>query len=313
VRSCSARGIEYPPLVSLGAGWDRWCVRGAASQAATALVTAAVLVAMAACSGSTAPVADTGRRTHSTAQYLPGLGADLYRPATLPPRAPVVVLVPGGDFVHASDRRGLGPLAADLASRGMVVVNATYRGSETGRFPVPVQDIVCAVGYAVAQARRVGDRPSTVVLVGHSAGAYLGALAALATTHFAGQCPWPVASIDGFVGLAGPYDLAALGDDSGYLLLGSMPGSDPAKWRAADPLTWARVDGARAPTVLLVHGTADTVVPPSFTEKFAIGLRADRVRVRLVLLPGVTHPTVHSPGVIAGTITRFVRTLADTR
>jgi alpha-beta hydrolase superfamily lysophospholipase len=62
---------------------------------------------------------------------------------------------------------------------------------------MPVADIVCAVDFATDRAARAGIRVGPVVILGHSSGAHLAALAALATAHFRGACPYAPARIDG--------------------------------------------------------------------------------------------------------------------
>jgi acetyl esterase/lipase len=142
-----------------------------------------------------------------TQEYLPGVSADVFLPVTARDRAPVVILVPGGSW-RTANRSGLAPLAETLAERGMTVVNATYRAADSGaRFPEPVADIVCAIDFGVEQARLQHVAPGPVVVVGHSSGAQLAALAALEPARFRASCPDPQVDAHGFVGLAGPYNL----------------------------------------------------------------------------------------------------------
>ena len=57
--------------------------------------------------------------------YTPLLDLDVYRPDAAGPW-PVVVLIPGGGW-NSADLASTAPLAEDLAARGAVVFNATYR------------------------------------------------------------------------------------------------------------------------------------------------------------------------------------------
>lgn len=154
------------------------------------------------------------RHLAATEDYLPGVAIDVFLPRRRTVDAPVVVLVPGGAW-RSADRTGLRPLADALAGRGIVAFTATYRiGRDDARFPVPVSDIVCAVDFAVARASRAGLDPGPVALLGHSSGAQLAALAALEPARFRDACPYPPANIDGFIGLAGAYDLISFADDA---------------------------------------------------------------------------------------------------
>ena len=241
-----------------------------------------------------------------TADYLPGVAADLYLPPGHASTTPVVVLVPGGGW-QTADRRGLRPLADALAGQGMVVVNATYRAADSrARFPQPVADIVCAIDYAADRARRAGYRSGPLVVVGHSSGAHLASLAALGGSHFRGACPFPQVQPDGFVGLAGPYDITKI-SDLAYPLFDASPAEAPAAWREGNPLTWVTArTGAHPLRALLAAGDADAVVPPTLTTSFAAALTRAGHPVRVVIVPGATHSTIYTPRVIGGTIASWI-------
>jgi acetyl esterase/lipase len=240
-------------------------------------------------------------------EYLPGRPADVHLPRAVV-TAPVVVLVPGGAWRRAY-RAGLTPLAQSLAASGLVAVNVGYRASsQGGRFPGMVADVVCAVDFAVDRARRAGIAPGRVVVVGHSAGAHLAALAALAPDRFRAGCPYPPARADGLVGLAGVYDVARL-PALAVALFGVPPSKDPARWREGNPLTWVTAgSGGRRPDlrVMLVHGTADTVVPSAQTTDFAAALRDAGVPVTVSLPAGLGHGAVHDVDVVAAPLLEWL-------
>jgi acetyl esterase/lipase len=232
-------------------------------------------------------------------EYLPGRPADVFLPRRAV-TAPVVVLVPGGAWRRAY-RKGMTPLARSLAASGVVAVNVSYRASsQGGRFPQMVADVVCAVDYAVDRARRAGIAPGHVVVLGHSAGAHLAALAALAPDRFRAGCPYPHARADRLVGLAGAYDVAEL-PGLAIALFGAPPAKAPARWREGNPLTWvAAKDTGRRPDlrVMLVHSTDDTVVPAALTTEFAAALRNAGIPVEVDLRDGLGHGAVHDVDVV---------------
>ena len=246
-------------------------------------------------SGSANALVAPGR----TQEYLPGLTADIVDSAT-PGPGPVVVLVPGGGWTSA-DPSGLVPLAASLAAAGMTVVLVTYRTATSGTYyPGPLQDVTCAVAFAAARATP-GVAPRPLVVVGHSAGANLAALAVLVPQR-AATCPYPPAVPDALVGLAGPYDVAALPE--GVALFGTTAGDAPRLWAAGNPLTHAA--SRPAVPVLLLHGKADDVVPVSFTTQFAAALTAGGHRVTVDLVAGADHSGIYRSDVAAPRLVEWI-------
>lgn len=246
----------------------------------------------------------------ATVDYLPGVAADVFLPSRRSGTVPVVVLVPGGAW-RSADRTGLRPLADALADAGFLAVTASYRvGGDDARYPVPVQDIECAVSFAVHRAAVNGITPDPVVLAGHSSGAHLAALAALGTTGPAGSCPYPPAIPDGFVGLSGPYDQMLLADLA-VPLFGVPPGVNPELWKSADPVDRARLRPELA--VLLLHGAADRDVSPTFSTMFADALRKGGHAVRVTVVDGADHASIYTPQVSADDIVQWVRHLSRFR
>ena len=234
----------------------------------------------------------------ATSEYGPGLALDVHSlPGT--EERPVVVTVHGGGW-YGGSRSSLGPLADSLAARGLVAVNVSYRtGSAGGGFPATFEDVTCAIGAAVEAARPYTTTPEDVIVTGHSAGAHLGAVAWLTDT-FAAGCT----SVEptGFVGLAGPYDTNQLA----FVLepfFGTDPDEDPGPWEAGNPLTYA---GERPESpALIVHGDADGVVDPFFSEEFAAALEEGGHQVEYLLLPGIDPGAVAGPLVAADLIADF--------
>lgn len=274
----------------------------------TAVLGAVVLTA---CGWFAASRPQTSSTAHlaATTDYLPGVAADVYLPVSTTRSVPVVVLVPGGAW-RTADRRGLAQLAEALSERGMFVTNATYRAADSHvTFPTPVDDIVCAIDFAVTQAGSHGYRAGPVVVIGHSAGAQLAALAALGTSHFRGSCPYPPATVDALVGLAGPYDVTAY-QQLAQPLFGATPAAAPEAWRDGDPLLWVvRPDANRSLHVLLAHGSDDDMVMPTATEQFAKALEGARYAVTLEIVDGATHASIYHASVIADRITTWVGAL----
>ncbi len=225
----------------------------------------------------------------------------LLLPPGSPGAAPLVVLVPGGGWVDA-DPTGLLPLAGALTEAGAVVVPITYRTASDGAyFPLPAEDVACAIATSAGSAAAAGFPPDEVVVVGHSAGAHLATLVALRGDDFATDCGRPAVMVDRMVGLAGPYDVGRASGPAGALF---GPDAEPSDWSAGNPIEYAD----RRPEVdaLLLHGTSDGTVPAFFTEQFAEALVAGGHEVETIYLEGVDHHTVYSAEQAAPVIARWL-------
>lgn len=212
-------------------------------------------------------------------EYLAGLPATVEVPEV--PPAAVVVLVPGGGWATA-DPSALAPLGEHLRSAGLATVTITYGTSSTGQsWPVPADDVRCAVAFA---AEQVPDVP--VVLAGHSAGAHLAAVAGLAPAGENASCPYADRAADGVVGLAGPYDVSATGGLAGNLF-GVPEPEAPQLWAEGNPLLLA----GQRPEVpfLLLQGDADRLVGEEFARGFEAALVEGGHPVDVTILEGATH------------------------
>ncbi|MGW0810166.1 alpha/beta hydrolase [Nonomuraea sp. NPDC002799] len=200
----------------------------------------------------------TGDGLRLSAWYVPGRH-DATLPITLPitvtDTMPVTVLIMGG---NAGNRRHRAPLARALAEHGLPVLLMDYRGyggnpgrpSEEGLF----QDARAARAF-------LGDRP--VLYFGESLGAAV-------ATRLALECP-PAGLV-----LRSPFtDLAAAGRVNypflpvGLLLRDRFPVAD-------------LIGKVRAP-VVVVYGTADTIVPPRLSKAVAAA------GATIVEVPGAGH------------------------
>ncbi len=284
--------------------WDDDEVRTARHRGAVWSVLTASLLVLASCADGSSPAdGPAGPLTHD---YLPGLAAHTHLPQDVD-AAPVVVMIPGGGWVSA-DPSGLGGLADALADSGIVAVRVTIRAGEDGvTYPVPVEDVLCALADGAATARDEGIEPTALVLLGHSSGAHLSAVATLAPDSVEPDCEDPLVEADGLVGLAGPYDIRDFAG-SVEVLFGTTPQEDPTTWDAADPLLLAE----RRPEVpvLLLHGEADTVVPVTATRLFAAALEEGGHDTTVETLPGVDHQDVYSAEVAAAPVSAWVAALA---
>ncbi|MCU6454090.1 alpha/beta hydrolase [Sphingomonas sp. A2-49] len=191
-------------------------------------------------------------------------------------RRPVVVFFYGGSW-NSGARSGYAFVGRALAAQGFVVVIPDYRLVPEVRYPGFVEDGAAAVRWAEAHAADFGGDPARIVLMGHSAGAYIAAMLAVDDRWLKQDRR----AVKGFVGLAGPYDFAPFDVDASRAAFGAWPRPDETQ-----PVTWA---GAGDPPALLLVGADDVTVRPRNSEALRARLRSGGVAVELRSYPKTGH------------------------
>jgi acetyl esterase/lipase len=242
----------------------------------------------------------------SREECLPCQRFDLYLPQGCGGRLPLVVWIHGDTW--RTGTKDDCPVTW-LTAEGYAVASVGYRLSSAAAFPAQVDDCLAALGALERDAEIWGIDRDRICVAGAAAGGHLAALAGLwrETTD---DPPPRVAAIGAF---AAPSQLTTLGpqhDRAGspasVLVGGPLPEFREVAQRAS-PLTHVAPGG---PPVLLVHGRADTVVPPDQSIRFDAALRSAGVTSRLVVLDDVGHDLSLARGSAAGKA--LVEFLADT-
>jgi acetyl esterase/lipase len=256
---------------------------------------------------------DHGVRLRSGAVYavLTGyrpLRLDLYLPPVTRGPAPVVVWIHGGAFMHG-DRTALPPLLererlfTRLPLAGFAVASVDYRLSSEAIFPAQVDDVQAAIRWLRARHRELGIDPVRIAAWGESAGGYLAAFAGVAgragpggATGTANQPTNVVAVVDWY----GPTDFAAMDrqapadskmchddpDSPESRLIGAPVQERPDLVGRANPVHAAT---STAPPFLIMHGTADRLVPCGQSELLATRLEELGVPVDFRPIEGADH------------------------
>jgi acetyl esterase/lipase len=236
------------------------------------------------------------------------LRLDLYLPPRPDPR-PVVVFVHGGSWTSGSKRStatfdDFPGVLARFADLGFAMASVEYRLSAEAPFPGAVDDVAAAVRFLRENADRFGIDGSRLVLWGGSAGAHIAAMVAYGCQAEARDAD----CVDGFVGWYGPYDMVARmnGPPIGSQTLSNRvspagvtvhpgaldffrcdaSGCDRTLLEQASPV---RLVTPGDPPALLLHGTADRLVPAEQTRLMAERLDAASVPVEVGLIEGVGH------------------------
>lgn len=204
--------------------------------------------------------------------------------------APIVVLVHGGGWVEG-DKKDISTRFGDFFyDNGFVVASTNYRLSQKGglnTFPIPINDVACAVAWTKKNTARMGGDPDKIFLMGHSAGAHIAAMIA-----YNGERDWQSDcsikekfTIKGFWGDSGAYDWELTPDHWQIpVFLGNLNSSQ--KWGETEPINFP---SAGDPPALLTAGDQDFFANFQNSAKFAQALERANVPVTLHLYPGFDH------------------------
>ncbi len=125
-------------------------------------------------------------------------------------RAPVVIFFHGGRWTFG-DKSQYEFVGTKLASMGYVAVLPNTRLYPDVKFPTFVEDAAKAVTWVQSNIRAYGG--SDILFVsGHSSGAHIGALVVANEDYLIAEGGDPGA-INGFIGMAGPYDFTPEAED----------------------------------------------------------------------------------------------------
>lgn len=219
---------------------------------------------------------------------------DIYRHRSRPSGSPVLIYFHPGGFVIGKKSREARVLFDTLASRGWLCISANYRLRQAGAFPNNVIDAKRVIAWLRSHAADYGADPTTIVMCGGSAGAYLAAMCALTandSTFQPGfeQADTSVSAAVGFYGFYGSAGSSELGP--------------------SDPASYARAD---APPFFVIPGARDPMIAAAHAEEFAEQLRATSTSpVLYAELPGGQHNFDRFPSIRFFAVVDAVETFAN--
>jgi len=185
-------------------------------------------------------------------------------------------------------------IAQDLARRGLAVWNLEYRrlGASTGGWSGTFDDATAGIGHlASLVADGIDLDLDRVTVVGHSAGGHLALWSAARRRSDSRKSG--VAErvrLRAAVGLAPVADLVRayeLGVGGGAVaeLLGGAPTDQAARYQAASPRAMLPLDVLQ----LVIHGTADDVVPIEIARSYTQAARTAGDKIELLELSDTGH------------------------
>ena len=205
---------------------------------------------------------------------------DIYVPAGDKERPfEVIVFFHGGRWTYGS-KEDYRFVAATFAKERFIVVIPDYRKYPQVRFPVFVEDGAKALAWVSDHIAEFQGDPTKIHIVGHSAGAHIGALLAADSHYLVDEGKSRSLVIHDFAGLAGPY---AFTPDEPDLIDMFGPASNYPNMQVP-----TFIDGTQPP-MLLLYGNNDTAVKPANLERLEQRITQRGGCVRSRIYPGVDH------------------------
>ncbi|MDB6114415.1 MAG: Alpha/beta hydrolase fold-3 domain protein [Lacunisphaera sp.] len=200
---------------------------------------------------------------------------------------PVCILVHGGGWSKGDKQKQVKPLFEPLSRAGYAWVSINYRLAPAHKYPGSVEDVETAIRWVKAHAAQYKLDPLRIALIGESAGGHLVALV--------GTQAKPDLRVAAVVPFYAPTDLAtALAGETGKPSPNAsayfgVTADNPAARKLlhdASPITYVHPG---LPPFLLLHGTADQLVPYDQSVKFLAKLREAKVSAELITIKDGPH------------------------
>jgi arylformamidase len=254
-----------------------------------------------------ASCAGTGAVAHRNLRYASSPGVDpnlqsldLYlpvRPAGCP-AAPVVAYVHGGGFQVGDKSNQLTNKINLFTREGWAFASLNYRlvgnpgsGVTNGVYPAAEQDVAAGIAYLANHAAQNQINRSRIMLLGHSAGAFL--VSAVSTdASFLGAVGLGLRDVVCTVPLDTTYDIPtqiAAGGTSEAMYRNAF-GNDPAVWNRASPNRNVAAGKGIPSFHIVTRGSRSRVAE---AQSFGTTLRNAGVKADVQVVTGMTHEQVN--------------------
>lgn len=254
------------------------------------------------------PALPPGVKVEQDIQYVPdgdsGERLDLYLPEHQSDHPlPIVVWIHGGGWMGGSKD---GCPTVHFVPLGYAAASIEYRFSQKAVFPAQIEDCQAAIRWIRANSKKYNIDPDRIGVSGASAGGHLVALLGTA----GGKNAFPKIGgndnesdrVQAVCDLFGPTDFTtvmsqAAADKTKNVFKFNSPNDpysrliganldDQAKSEAVSPVHYVSKDN---PPFLILHGTADALVPFQQSVELADALKKAGVPVTLQPMPGSGH------------------------
>lgn len=198
---------------------------------------------------------------------------------------PAVIIVHGGGWIAGHREYSVRPLFDPLTKAGFAWFSISYRlATDLLAIGAAADDVQTAIDYIRAHAREYNIDTARIAVLGESAGAHLAMLAVE-------RSPKSVAAV---VAMYAPSDLVRLARESRTIpepvrqlvRVAGMENLILGYLREMSPIEHITRD---LPPVLLIHGTADGIVPLDQSERLLAKLRDAGIQAELMTVDGGGH------------------------
>ncbi|KAA5545871.1 alpha/beta fold hydrolase [Roseiconus nitratireducens] len=189
---------------------------------------------------------------------------------------PALVIVHGGGWRGGSKSVDVyQKMMTEYARKGYVTVNVEYRLIGEAPFPACIEDVKCAVRWLRAHAKEYHVDPDRIGAYGHSAGAHLALMLAMApkSAGLEGDGGWDEFSSIVNVAAAGSPP-TELGRD--------VPMAESQWW----PIGYVAADH---PPLFLIQGSEDRIVRAALTDDFVEKMKAAGADIKYLRVDGAQH------------------------
>lgn len=254
---------------------------------------------------------------HTLDIYLPDDGKESHK---------LIVLIYGSAW-YGNNMKGAAymSLGKALTDAGFAVAAINHRASTDSVYPAQIQDVKGAIRYLRANAAKLGIDTSFTGITGYSSGGHLSAMAGVTNgikTRTVGNTTIDIegevggntefsSRVDAVVDWFGPIDMARMENCSTVkdasspeaVLIGGAPAENPDMVALISPITY--VSELTAP-MLVIHGTADNVVPFCQSVFFAEELEKVGKLEKLIPIENGQHgPVTFNPETFAEMVKFF--------
>jgi alpha-L-fucosidase 2 len=219
-------------------------------------------------------------------EYSRPAGVPLTLDASIPDGVgpfPAAIVVHGGGWVRGDKRYEVAPLFQPLSDANIAWFSIDYRlASDPLQFGVAIEDVEAAIRFVKGHAAEYRIDSERIALIGESAGGQLAAMAAFSV---------PVKAV---VAIYTPTDLVSLLKTSDLIppqIRNSLKGTPLEGLLIARLTQLSPIEKVRAgmPPFLMIHGTADPLVPFEQSKAMCSRMQSVGASCDLFRVPGGGH------------------------